>query len=147
MIKDKKVLGIIPARSGSKDLPRKNILPLAGKPLIVWTIEAAAGSKYIDRFIVSTDCEEIAIGDINVDGQINVIDVVLIVNCILGSNCDECSDLNEDGTSNIVDIIVLVNIILNPEYPETAIDIDGGVYFGKMRVGDFNHTQKLMLIK
>ena len=60
VIKDKKVLGIIPARSGSKDLPRKNILPLAGKPLIVWTIEAADGSKYIDRCIVSTDCEEIA---------------------------------------------------------------------------------------
>ena len=60
VIKDKKVLGIIPARSGSKDLPRKNILPLAGKPLIVWTIEAANGSKYIDRCIVSTDGEKIA---------------------------------------------------------------------------------------
>jgi len=60
VIKGKKILGIIPARSGSKGLPRKNILPLAGKPLIVWTIEAANGSKYIDRCIVSTDSEEIA---------------------------------------------------------------------------------------
>lgn len=56
---DKKVLAIVPARGGSKGLPRKNILPLCGKPLIVWTIEAARGSVYIDDVVVSTDDEEI----------------------------------------------------------------------------------------
>jgi pseudaminic acid cytidylyltransferase len=60
MIDDKKLLAIIPARGASKRLPRKNILDLSGKPLIAWTIEAALGSKYIDRVVVSTDDQEIA---------------------------------------------------------------------------------------
>lgn len=60
MIKGKSLLAIILARGGSKRLPNKNILPLAGKPLIAWTIEAAKKSKYIDRIIVSTDSKKIA---------------------------------------------------------------------------------------
>ena len=60
MINDKKLLGFITARGGSKRLPNKNTLELAGKPLIAWTIEAALGSKYIDRVVVSTDDEKIA---------------------------------------------------------------------------------------
>ena len=60
MIDGKTVISIIPARGGSKGLPRKNILPLGGKPLIAWAIEIALGSKYIDRCIVSTDDKEIA---------------------------------------------------------------------------------------
>lgn len=55
-----KVLGIIPARGGSKGLPRKNILHLAGKPLIAYTIEAALRASLLDRVIVSTDDGEIA---------------------------------------------------------------------------------------
>lgn len=60
MIHTKKVLAIIPARGGSKRLPRKNVLPLAGKPLIGWSIDAAKNSKYIDQIFVSTDDKEIA---------------------------------------------------------------------------------------
>jgi len=60
VIKNKQILAIIPARGGSKRLPNKNILPLAGKPLIAWTIGTALASKYIDRVLVNTDCEEIA---------------------------------------------------------------------------------------
>lgn len=60
MIKNNKVLCIIPARSGSKGLPGKNIKKLLGKPLIVYTIKQAEGSKYIDRIIVSTDSPQIA---------------------------------------------------------------------------------------
>lgn len=59
MINNKKVLAIIPARGGSKGVPRKNICNLAGKPLIAWTIEAANKSKYIDRLIVSSEDSEI----------------------------------------------------------------------------------------
>jgi CMP-N,N'-diacetyllegionaminic acid synthase len=59
MIDEKKVLGIIPARGGSKGVPRKNIRELAGKPLIAWTIEEGNKSKYIDRLILSSDDEEI----------------------------------------------------------------------------------------
>lgn len=54
------VLGIIPARGGSKGVPRKNIRLISGKPLIAWTIEAAKKSKLLDRFIVSTEDNEIA---------------------------------------------------------------------------------------
>jgi N-acylneuraminate cytidylyltransferase len=54
------VLAIIQARGGSKGIPRKNIKPLAGKPLIAWTIEAAQKSKTINRIIISTDDKEIA---------------------------------------------------------------------------------------
>lgn len=59
MIEGKKVLAIIPARAGSKRLPRKNVLPLGGKPLIAWTIESALESKYIDKIVVSSEDEEI----------------------------------------------------------------------------------------
>lgn len=54
------ILGLIPARGGSKSVPRKNIKLLAGKPVIVYTIEEAKKSKYINRLIVSTDDEKIA---------------------------------------------------------------------------------------
>lgn len=60
MIDGRIVLALIPARGGSKRLPRKNILPLQGKPLIAWTIEAAIQSQYVDQVIVSTECSEIA---------------------------------------------------------------------------------------
>ena len=55
-----KVLGLIPARGGSKSIPRKNLAPLGGKPLIAWTCEAALGARCLDRVVVSTDDEEIA---------------------------------------------------------------------------------------
>lgn len=54
-----KVLAIIPARGGSKGVPRKNVRNLAGKPLIAWTIEEAKKSKYITRLILSSEDEEI----------------------------------------------------------------------------------------
>jgi CMP-N,N'-diacetyllegionaminic acid synthase len=59
MINGKKILAIIPARGGSKGIPKKNIKPLKGKPLIAWTIEEAKKSKLLDKIIVSTDDEEI----------------------------------------------------------------------------------------
>ena len=54
------MLAIIPARGGSKGVPRKNIRMLGGKPLICWTIDAALKACSIDRVILSTDDEEIA---------------------------------------------------------------------------------------
>ena len=53
-------LGVTLARGGSKSIPKKNIAEVAGKPLLVYTIEAAKRSKYLDKYIVNTDCEEIA---------------------------------------------------------------------------------------
>lgn len=55
-----RALGIVPARGGSKSVPRKNLYPLGGKPLIAWTIVTAGRAKTLDRLIVSTDDAEIA---------------------------------------------------------------------------------------
>lgn len=55
-----KIVAIIPARGGSKRIPRKNIIDFCGKPMIAWTIEAAKQSKLFEDIIVSTDCQEIA---------------------------------------------------------------------------------------
>jgi N-acylneuraminate cytidylyltransferase/CMP-N,N'-diacetyllegionaminic acid synthase len=60
MYHDQSVLALIPARGGSKGLPGKNIRPLAGKPLITWTIEAALQSRLCDQVMVSADDEKIA---------------------------------------------------------------------------------------
>lgn len=54
-----KVLGIIPARGGSKRVPRKNVRPLGGKPLVAWAIEACRASERLSRFVVSSDDDEI----------------------------------------------------------------------------------------
>jgi CMP-N,N'-diacetyllegionaminic acid synthase len=59
MYNGKTFLAIIPARGGSKRLPNKNILPLAGKPMLLWTIESAMQSKYLDEIILSTDSDDI----------------------------------------------------------------------------------------
>lgn len=60
MIDNMEVLGLIPARGGSKSIPRKNILPLGGFPLISYSIAAGLQAQRIDRLIVSTDDPEIA---------------------------------------------------------------------------------------
>jgi CMP-N-acetylneuraminic acid synthetase len=54
------ILAVIPARGGSKGMPRKNLRLLCGKPLIAWTIEAARASRLLDRCVVSTEDLEIA---------------------------------------------------------------------------------------
>ena len=55
MYKNKTFLAIIPARGGSKRLPRKNVLDLNGKPLIAYSIEAELDSSYIDKVVVTSD--------------------------------------------------------------------------------------------
>lgn len=59
MYKGKTYIAIIPARAGSKRLPRKNILNLSGKPLVAWSINAGLRSKYIDEVVITTDDTEI----------------------------------------------------------------------------------------
>lgn len=60
MYKDNKILVVIPARGGSKGIPRKNIRLLGGKPLIAHTIEMGLKSKYVDELVVTTDDDEIS---------------------------------------------------------------------------------------
>ena len=60
MISEKKILAVIPARSGSKSVKNKNIRKINGKPMLAYSIEHAKNSKYINRIIVTTDSEEYA---------------------------------------------------------------------------------------
>ena len=52
-------IAVIPARGGSKGIPKKNIIDFNGKPLISYSIEQAKMSKYIDKIFVTSDCNEI----------------------------------------------------------------------------------------
>ena len=54
-----KVIAIIPARGGSKGIPRKNLVNFSGKPLMQWSIDAALKSTYITDVVVSSDDDEI----------------------------------------------------------------------------------------
>jgi CMP-N-acetylneuraminic acid synthetase len=95
-----KVLGVIPARGGSKAIPRKNIAPLGGRPLIDWSLKAAACSR-LDRVIVSTDDPEIRSITQQLGGDVpflrpvematddaETIDVILHAMTVVGSGYD-----------------------------------------------------------
>ena len=60
MLKNKHSIAIIPARGGSKSIPKKNIVDFMGKPLLAWSIEDAKGSAFVDEVYVSTDDKDIA---------------------------------------------------------------------------------------
>jgi len=69
MVKRNRV-AIIPARGGSKRLPRKNILDFGGRPMLAWTIEAACQTSLFDRIVVSTEDEEIARIAVNAGAEV-----------------------------------------------------------------------------
>ncbi len=84
----------------------------------------------------TTNCEpECDLGDINCDGDLNVLDVVLMVNMILEDEYDEIADINEDGVLNVLDVVILVNLILDNIPNDTVTDIDGNVY-ETIQIGD-----------
>jgi CMP-N,N'-diacetyllegionaminic acid synthase len=60
VIEGKRVLAVVMARGGSKGLPGKNLLPLAGRPVVAWSVAAARGSRLVDRTVLSTDDSAIA---------------------------------------------------------------------------------------
>ncbi|GMB01707.1 acylneuraminate cytidylyltransferase family protein [Pelosinus sp. IPA-1] len=123
MINSKKVLGIIPARGGSKGIPGKNIIDLAGKPLIAWTIEAAKKSKYIDRLVLSSDDDDI-------------IRVATQCGCeVPFKRPDEFAKDNTPGIDPVLHAISMLPgfdyiILLQPTSPlRTAEDIDGCIEY------------------
>jgi N-acylneuraminate cytidylyltransferase len=59
MIEGQSVLAVVPARGGSKGIPNKNIHPVAGRPLLAWTLDAARATRYLDRTVVSSDSDHI----------------------------------------------------------------------------------------
>jgi N-acylneuraminate cytidylyltransferase len=116
-----RVLAIIPARGGSKGLPRKNIRPLGGIPLIAWSIQAAQQSKYVDRIIVSTEDDEIASVARDYGGEVPFM---------------RPHELAQDHTPGIEPVLhVLQNVsgydlvvLLQPTSPlRTTEDIDGAI--------------------
>ncbi len=120
MISGKSVLAVIPARGGSKGVPRKNIRIVAGLPLIAWSILEASKSGYIDRLILSSDDEEI-------------ISVARQYNCEVPFR--RPSELAGDTISGIEPIIHAINaietrydyvVLLQPTSPlRLSEDIDG----------------------
>lgn len=120
----KTILAIIPARGGSKGVPRKNIRLLAGKPLIAWTIDEAKKSKYIDRLILSSEDEEI-------------IKVAKEYGCEVPFK--RPFELAQDHTPGIEPVIHVLNtlgekydyvVLLQPTSPlRTVEDIDGCIQY------------------
>jgi len=94
---NKKFLGIIPARGGSKTLPRKNILPFCGKPLLIFSFDEIKKSKYLDKVVVSTEDEEIK--SISRQAGIEVV--------------DRPPELAEDDSPTEEALIHVVNNLLN----------------------------------
>ena len=66
---------------------------------------------YQDTTECINECPSLT-GDLNDDSTINILDILIMVNCILSDNCNECSDLNNDQSTNILDILQLINITL-----------------------------------
>ena len=119
MINGKKCLALIPARGGSKGLPRKNLIKLCGLPLIGWPIQAARKSKYVDQIIVSTDDKIIATKAIELGAE-----VPFIRPNELATDRASTSSVIEHALSfvmnknNVVDYIIL----LEPTSPLTDSD-------------------------
>ena len=66
-------------------------------------------------------------GDINGDGMIDILDIIILVNMILQDEYNAIADLNEDGELNILDVVTIVNLVLFGD-DDTCIDIDGNIY-------------------
>lgn len=126
MYSDERIIALIPARGGSKGIKKKNICNLSGKPLIAYTIEEALKSKYIDKIIVSTDCEEIAKVSMKYGVKIPFLrpkelaqDTTSTLDVVL--HAVDFMNKNEKG-----DVLVL----LQPTQPlRTTEDIDGAIEF------------------
>jgi CMP-N,N'-diacetyllegionaminic acid synthase len=120
------VLAVIPARGGSKGIPRKNLYPIGGKPLIAYTLEAVQASKLITWSVVSTDDDEIASVSRSLGGNVPFIRPPALAT-------DEATQLDvvlhaiaevETAGEQPVDVVVL----LQPTTPlRTAGDIDSAL--------------------
>ncbi len=125
MFKDHTILALIPARGGSKGIPRKNIIDLCGKPLIAYSIEAARNSKYIDYVFVSTDDEEIA----NVAKKCGA-QVPFMRPAEYATDTSKTSEAVNYSINKLqsMDMVFSDLIILQPTSPlRTAEDIDGAL--------------------
>lgn len=121
MIDRKRVLGVIPARGGSKGVPRKNVRLVRGKPLIQYTIEAAHGSRILDRVALSCDDPEI-------------MRVAAAAGCdVPFQRAPELADDHTPAIDVVLDALARIPgyeivVLLQPTSPlRTASDIDGTI--------------------
>lgn len=125
MIESKSVLAIIPARGGSKGVPRKNIRDVVGKPLIAWSIEEAKKSVYIDRLVISTDDQEIANIAVQWGGEVPFLRPAELARDDSPGIAPVIHILKTEGFSEY-DLVVL----LQPTSPLRKVeDIDGAIAF------------------
>ena len=135
MFKGLRVLAVIPARGGSKGIPKKNIAPVAGKPLISYTTELTQTLPWLDSTVVSTDSEEIA----EVATQTPGVEVVWRPEELSGDRIGDHPVLRhallaqEDQTGEHYDIVLM----LQPTSPlRTVDDIEGCIT--QLREGDWD---------
>ena len=115
------VLAVVPARGGSKGLPRKNILAVQGRPLIAWTLQAARDSTVLDRVIVSTDDEEIAAAAAEHGGDVPFLRPAELARDDTTTHAVVLHALEQLGPYDYV-------VVLQPTSPlRTGADIDGAV--------------------
>ncbi|WGM46456.1 N-acylneuraminate cytidylyltransferase [Brevundimonas sp. NIBR10] len=129
MIDGKRVLAIVPARAGSERLPGKNVRPMAGRPMVEWTLRAGLEAVTIDRLVVSTD--DPAVAGFARAMEIGVIDRP---DYLAGSTASviDAVDHALETVGGVWDYVVL----LQPTSPlRTAADIDGAVTMCEARGG------------
>jgi len=120
MFERKKILAVIAARGGSKEVPRKNLRKLADKPLLVWTIEEAGKSSYLDKVILSSEDDEI----INIARK-SGCDVPFIRPKILSRDNTTAVEVALHAIEELNESYDFV-VMLQPTSPlRTASDIDG----------------------
>jgi CMP-N,N'-diacetyllegionaminic acid synthase len=121
VIDGRNVLALITARGGSKGVPGKNILTIGGKPLLQWTIDAARGSRYVDRVVLSSD--DAAIIAVARDGG---CEVPFVRPAALATDSASSMDVVLDALDRLQFSGLLV--LLQPTSPlRTAADIDGAL--------------------
>jgi CMP-N,N'-diacetyllegionaminic acid synthase len=135
VFKGLRVLAVIPARGGSKGIPKKNIAPVAGKPLISYTTELTQTVAWIDSTVVSTDSEEIA----EVASQTPGVEIIWRPEELSGDRIGDHPVLRhallarEEETGEHYDIVLM----LQPTSPlRTAEDIEGCIT--QLREGDWD---------
>jgi N-acylneuraminate cytidylyltransferase len=121
MIDGLSVLAIVAARGGSKGVPGKNIMLIAGRPLIQWSIDAARGSRHVDRLILSSD--DPAIIEVARNGG---CDVPFVRDAALATDESSSMDVVADALQRVPGYEIVV--LLQPTSPlRTAADIDGAL--------------------
>ncbi len=104
---DQRVLVVIPARGGSKEIPRKNLCPIGGKPLIAWVIEAALAAR-VDRVLVTTDDERIALTARRVGAEVLMRDPELARDAVTLDPVVYDAVQKEEGAGRSYDLVLTV---------------------------------------